>query len=137
MKILFDLQGLQNGSRNRGIGRYVRSLFEALASRKDIELHVLLNTALSDTLEFVFEYAVGRVGRKRILLFPGLCDTAELEDGNPSRKRLSELAYEAFVAEASCDVLLVGTLFEGAEDETTVSLKMPILLISKLSFSMI
>ena len=36
MRILLDLQALQNNSRNRGIGRYARGLFEGLAQQPDV-----------------------------------------------------------------------------------------------------
>lgn len=125
MKLLFDLQALQNGSRNRGIGRYVKSLFEALGRRDDIELMALLNSAMADTLGPVADFAAGFVGQDRVLVFPGLSSTSDQFPGNKSRRILSEAAYEAFIAEAGVDVLLIGSVFEGFADDTTLSLAAP------------
>lgn len=123
MKLLFDLQGLQNGSRNRGIGRYVRSLFDALARREDIELFALLNGSIADTLGPVAEYAAGKLDSNRVFVFPGTGDTEEQFHENTHRRKLGEAAYEAFVASTGIDVLLVGTAIEGFGDNTCLSLR--------------
>ena len=123
MKILFDLQGIQNPSRDRGIGRYVLNLFKAIATRRDVEVYALLNGALADTIDSARTIATEIVGENNILVFPGLAETMPHNPYQKSRQKLCEAAYEAFVQEANCDVLLVGSLFEGFNDETVVSLK--------------
>lgn len=125
MKLLFDLQALQNESRNRGIGRYVKNLFDALARRTDIELYALLNGAMAHTLAPALAHAASRIGSKRVLVFPGLTDTNLESPDNLHRWQLSQAAYEAFVAEVGCDVLLIGSVFEGFIDGTSLSLKAP------------
>lgn len=125
MKLLIDLQALQNGSRNRGIGRYVRSLFDALAKRDDIKLFALLNGAMADTLKSATTYAADRIGAERVLVFPGLPSTSDQYPANKHRRLLSELFYEAFVAETGCDALLAGSAVEGFTDDTIVSLTAP------------
>jgi glycosyltransferase involved in cell wall biosynthesis len=123
MKLLFDLQALQNESRNRGIGRYVKSLFDALAKRSDIELYGLLNGAMRDTLGAALDHVAGKIGAERVLVFPGITDTCEHISENKDRRKLGEAAYEAFVAQIGADVLLIGSAAEGFGDDTCLSLE--------------
>jgi glycosyltransferase involved in cell wall biosynthesis len=125
LKLLFDLQGLQNGSRNRGIGRYVRSLFDAMARREDIRLYALLNGGMEETLTAAVEYATSRIGAGRVLVMPGLADTRQKHPDNQGRRKITEAMYEAFVDQTGCDVLLVGTAVEGYDDDTCFSLMAP------------
>lgn len=125
MKLLMDLQALQNESRNRGIGRYVKSLFDALAQRDDIELYALLNGAMTETLSPAMKHAAERIAAERILVFPGIPGTKLERPENLHRWRLSEAAYEAFVAQSGCDAILAGSVVEGFIDGTSLSLRAP------------
>lgn len=125
MKLLFDLQGLQNGSRDRGIGRYVRNLFDALAKREDIELFGLLNGALDYSLQPAMDYAASRIGKERVLVFPGIPNTEEQFSENTIRRKLCEASFEAFLNYVDADALLVGSAVEGFGDDTCLSLKAP------------
>lgn len=122
MKLLFDLQAAQNGSRGRGIGRYVKSLFNALSERTDIELFALLNGGIVDTLEEAKTFASERVGADRVFVFPGLSSTSEKYLENKYRRKLGEALYEAFVDQTGCDALVVGSIVEGLHDDTCNSL---------------
>jgi len=121
VKIIFDLQALQNESRSRGIGRYVRHLFTALSGRKDVELFCLLNGAL-EHLEEEREFVAGLINPERILVWRAPTPT-KLIDDNHDRFRLAEKVYEDFLNSLQFDVLLVGSLFEGFSDNTVTSLK--------------
>lgn len=125
MNLMFDLQALQNGSRNRGIGRYVKSLFDALAKREDVKVFGLLNGAMTDTLAPAFDYAASRIGKDRVLVFPGLPSTSDQYPDNKSRRNICEALYEAFVEQTGCEVLLVGSVAEGFVDDTSLSLHAP------------
>lgn len=125
MRVLFDLQALQNSSRNRGIGRYVRNLFDALALRDDIELFGLLNAAMADSFDQARAHVAKMIGAERVIVFPGLQDTCEHISENKDRKKLGEAAYEAFVREFAPDVLLAGSVAEGFGDDTCLSLRAP------------
>ena len=125
MKLLFDLQSLQTESRNRGIGRYVQSLFDALATRDDITLYGLLNAAIDETFDEAYDHVSRKIGADRVLVFPGIAGTRLEVTENLHRWRLSQAAYEAFVREAGCDALLVGSAVEGFIDGTSLSLSDP------------
>lgn len=122
MRILFDLQALQNESRRRGIGRYVRDIFAALSEREDLELIALLNHAFPERLHEVRAEAARLVGEENVLVWHGLQRSAEKHAENLPRARLNEHIYEDFLASLEFDVLLVGSLFDGYADDTTVSL---------------
>lgn len=122
MKLLFDLQGIQNDSRERGIGRYVLNLFKAIAARSDVEVYGLLNGALAANLERARSVAGAVIGEANILVFPGMPATMPHDDVQKRRRKLCEASYEAFVESTGCDALLIGSLFEGFNDETVVSL---------------
>lgn len=125
MRLLIDLQALQNESRERGIGRYVKSLFDALASRDDIEIYGLLNGAMESTLEYAYNRVIQRIDPNRVLVFPGIKDTCEHISENKHRRLIGEGAYEAFVSQAGCDAILVGSAVEGFGDDTCLSLRDP------------
>lgn len=122
-RLIFDLQALQNGSRNRGIGRYVLHLFQALARESDLDVYALLNASLSDGFEAARSIVRDTVGEDRLLVFQCLSPTQEIDEDNYGRRMFSEAAYEQFLASIDFDALLVGSLFEGFQDNTIVSLK--------------
>lgn len=122
MKLLFDLQAVQNGSRDRGIGRYAKSLFDALSKHSDVELFALLNGSMVDTLEGARDFAAARIGDDRVFVFPGLTSTSEKYLDNKFRRKVGEALYEAFVDQSGCDALLVGSVVEGLHDDTCHSL---------------
>jgi glycosyltransferase involved in cell wall biosynthesis len=121
VRVLFDLQALQNESRRRGIGRYVRDFFVALSERDDLELVALLNHAFPETLHELREEAARLVGKENVLVWHGLERSAAKFPENASRARLNRLVYEDFLANLEFDVLLVGSLFDGHADDTAVS----------------
>lgn len=125
MKLLIDLQALQNESRERGIGRYVKSLFDALTSRDDIEIYGLLNGAMESTFESAYTRITQKIDPTRVLVFPGIKDTCEHISENKHRRVIGEAAYEAFVSQAGCDAILVGSAVEGFGDDTCLSLRDP------------
>ena len=122
MRIVFDLQALQNESRSRGIGRYVRHFFEALSKRNDVELIALLNHALPETLEAARADAAQLVGDQNVCVWHGLQECAASQPHNKKRAQLNQVIYEDFLASLEFDVLLIGSMFDGYADDTTVSL---------------
>jgi len=117
MRIVFDLQALQNESRSRGIGRYVRHFFEALSKRNDVELIALLNHALPETLEAARADAAQLVGDQNVCVWHGLQECAASQPHNKKRAQLNQVIYEDFLASLEFDVLLIGSMFDGYADD--------------------
>lgn len=122
MRILFDIQALQNESRSRGIGRYVRNFLDALSQRNDLEVVALLNGAFPKTLDDLHKDVAQRIGDDKVLVWRGLPDCAEKSANNASRVQFNRFLYEEFLASLDFDVLLVGSIFDGFNDDTVVSL---------------
>lgn len=123
MRLIFDLQALQNGSRGRGIGRYVLHLFKALAQEPNIDLFGLLHAGLNEHFDEARQIVEDTVGKHRMLVFTGMSPTRAVDEENLQRRLISEAAYEEFLSSLQFDALLVGSLFEGFMDDTIVSLR--------------
>ncbi len=122
MRLLVDLQGLQNGSRDRGIGRYVANIVREIARlipRSDLK--VIVSDLFPGTVEDVLARCGGEVSREQVVMFHGVGPTSELEPENGWRRYASQLLYEDLVARLGPDVLLIGTLMEGATDNSIAS----------------
>jgi glycosyltransferase involved in cell wall biosynthesis len=126
MRILIDLQGLQNRSRQRGIGRYVLSFAKYFyKARADHEVFFIISALFPETIEDTISKFSGVVPRENFLIFYGVGPTAEteadLDPGNIWRLKVSEILYEKFICDLDPDVLLVGSIFEGSEDNSVIS----------------
>jgi glycosyltransferase involved in cell wall biosynthesis len=124
MRIVIDLQGAQNNSRNRGIGRYSLSLAKAIArvSKDSHEIVILLNGAFSDSIYDVCNEFEGLVPKDNIKIFHGLRKTDGINPDNNWRRVASEHIYEHYIRLLCPDFLLVTSLIEGFEDETIISI---------------
>jgi hypothetical protein len=78
MRVVFDLQALQNGSRGRGIGRYVLQLFQALAAQPKVEVFGLLNAGLAEHFEECRSVVEETIRKERLLVFEGLTPAREI-----------------------------------------------------------
>lgn len=112
MKILIDLQSLQTGSAQRGIGRYSRALTLALIDElKDSDVFVLLNDSKNDHQSGI-ALIQEKIGEERIIRFP----LAEIS--NPALSltndevRLSKILRERFIEALAPDIVLIASLFE-------------------------
>lgn len=122
MRLLIDLQSCQNGSRHRGIGRYSLGLAKALCrTAGEHQVYVLLSELFPDTIAEVTQALEPVLGSQRILCFrvPGPVD--ELAPENARRLQTAMWLREAAIADFAPDVLLITSLFEGATDNTVVS----------------
>jgi glycosyltransferase involved in cell wall biosynthesis len=122
MKLLIDLQGLQNGSRNRGIGRYATSLTRSILRHvppNDVTL--LLSNLFPNTIEPAIASLSDLVSRDRFVFFNGIGPAGAVDSANSWRSAASHELYEKFVADIDPDVLLIGSLFEGGSDNTIVT----------------
>lgn len=123
MRLVIDLQGAQStGSRNRGIGRYVRALTKEIIRQKgQSEVILALNGAFPETIETLraeFEELLPS-GAIRIWLPPTPCNS--MDKSNEARRIAAEGIYEAFLSDLEPDVLLISSLFEGLVDDVATS----------------
>ena len=59
MRLVVDMQGAQSASRNRGIGRYCRSLVLAMAECGSHDIHLVLNGGFGDATEELRDFFAG------------------------------------------------------------------------------
>ena len=122
MKIVVDLQGAQNESRHRGIGRYALAFVKALIRNKGTHEIVVL---LSDLFPESLAYAQDALGEQRaqctIKIWSGIGPTDLRKPENHWRKDVSELLREAFIANLQPDVLIISSLLDSPGDNTIVS----------------
>ena len=122
MRLVVDLQGLQNGSRDRGIGRYVANIVREIARLiPPADLRVIVSDLFPGTVEDVLARCGGAVSREQVVMFHSVGPTAEMEPESGWRRYASQLLYEDLVARLEPDVLLIGTLMEGATDNSIAS----------------
>lgn len=118
MRLIIDGQGAQSLSRNRGIGRYCRSLVQAMAAEpRGHEVVLVLNGGLTDTLEECRESVAGVLAPDAIRLWQGPGRQAAGEPGNDGRRRAAEHVRASLLQSLDADLLLVGSLFEGLADD--------------------
>jgi glycosyltransferase involved in cell wall biosynthesis len=123
MRILIDLQGAQNGSRHRGIGRYSLALSNAIARNAgEHRIFILLSRLFSETIEDIRKSFFGTLGMDRFLIFTSPGPVAELRSENSWRRRTAEILREYFIETIAPDAVLITSMVEGAEDDTVTSL---------------
>ncbi len=124
MRIILDLQGAQNASRFRGIGRYTLSLARqmVLSGGDRHEFHLLLNANLPEALPELENAFDGLLPRSRlhVIGLPG--PTMEMVPGNAWRTRAAELLREAALHVLQPDLVHVASLFEGFDDDSVSSI---------------
>jgi glycosyltransferase involved in cell wall biosynthesis len=121
MRLLVDLQALQNTSRDRGIGRYMRGFARGLvrnAGRHDVRF--ILSGLFPDSVSQVMATFADVAEPDRFFVFNAAGPCAALNDHNQWRSVASQRLYDKFVADLAPDVLLIGSLFEGGGDDTVV-----------------
>jgi glycosyltransferase involved in cell wall biosynthesis len=123
MRILVDAQALQNNSRDRGIGRYAKDFLKALVeNRGDHEIYILLNGLFKDGLEPLKNELENYIDKSHILVFNAIGPIEELRPQFQWNLHVSELLRETFITELNPDAVINTTLFEGALDDTVVSI---------------
>jgi glycosyltransferase involved in cell wall biosynthesis len=124
MNILIDIQGAQNGSRHRGIGRYTRAI-----TRKICELSLgrhrisLLANGAFDNVGELRDMFAGYIHPSDIHVWHPFGDVSFRWVGNDLRRRASEYLREAVIHEISPDALIVTSVIEGCDDTTVVTIK--------------
>lgn len=122
MRIIIDLQGAQNGSRHRGIGRYSLSLAKALVkNRNGHQIFVLLNGLFPETLADIREGFAGILPSENFIVFHAHGPVDELASDNAWRTQAAEITREQVIRSIAPDFLLISSLIEGACDNTVTS----------------
>jgi glycosyltransferase involved in cell wall biosynthesis len=122
MKIVVDLQGIQNDSRYRGIGRYSIALTKALIRNKqDNEIIVLLSDLFPESIEEARQSLGEEAANCTIKVWSGVGPTAYLNKKNHWRREVSELLREAYIANLDPDVVIISSMVEGGIDNAVIS----------------
>lgn len=123
MKILLDLQGLQSASRERGIGRFVRSLAHAMiADGRGHDIHLLFSEDLGDRLAADEAEFLRVVPRENIHAFGPYGPVAGHAAAHGWRAATAARLREAKIRQIAPDILHVGSLFEGFVDDAVTSI---------------
>jgi glycosyltransferase involved in cell wall biosynthesis len=123
MRIVIDMQGAQTESRFRGIGRYTRSLAQAIVrNRGEHEIILALSGLFPHTIEPIRAAFDGLLPQANIRVWYAPGPVRECEPGNEWRREVAELIREAFLASLKPDVVYVSSLFEGYVDDAVTSI---------------
>lgn len=122
MRLLVDLQGLQNNSRDRGIGRYVGALSRGiLRNAGSHDVRFILNGLFPDRTDEIIASFADLAGPEQFHVFSAVGPTAALHDPNHWRSAAAHRLYQKFVSDLAPDALLIGSLFEGGADNTVAA----------------
>jgi glycosyltransferase involved in cell wall biosynthesis len=123
LRILIDLQGVQSGSRLRGIGRYSLALAQGIARNAGKnEISILLNGLFFQTIDEIRGAFVNILAEDRFLVFTSPGPVSGLDTENDWRRRAAEILREHVIDLLSPDVLLISSMFEGSGDNAVTSL---------------
>lgn len=122
MRIVIDMQGVQTGSRYRGIGRYSMSLVKAMARNKgEHEIILALNAAFPESLEPIRTEFSQWIPSGNIHICPLLRATNWGDLASKPRREAAEKIWEAFLVSLRPDAILITSLFEGYSDDAVTS----------------
>src|SRR3990172_3736783 len=123
MRIVIDLQGAQNESRFRGIGRYTLALTKGiLRNNVNHEIILALNGSFLDSIVpicYVFE---GILPQEHIRIWKTPGPVSHCNRKNDWRRQATEIVREAFFLSLDPDVVLISSMFEGAGDDVVTSI---------------
>ena len=124
MRIVIDMQGAQNESRFRGVGRYTIDFIKQFidqAHDRAIEVILALNGAFPDSIDPLRADFAAHISQNSIVVWDGLTQVDYQNPKNLGRRQAAELIRETFLASLHADVVLVSDLFSGAGDHSTTS----------------
>ncbi|MCX7338313.1 MAG: glycosyltransferase, partial [Alphaproteobacteria bacterium] len=120
MRILIDLQSIQGGSKNRGIGRYALSLTQSMVKHKgDHDILILINGSFADTVDSIKSSFEGLIPKENIFIF---YDVKLDSDSRQIHLDTSEFIREKTIEYINPDVVLLTSLFEGNIDSCITSI---------------
>ncbi len=117
MRFVIDYQGALSESRSRGIGRYSRAFVRAfIQARPDCEFVILVNAMLPDALANTLADLGDLVSRDWIVVWSAESPVTSIDPENRTRRLFAAEMWEAVVAAARPDVLVVTSMLEGVGD---------------------
>lgn len=123
MRIVIDMQGVQNGSRHRGIGRYTREFAQALVrNRGPHDVVIVLSDLFPDSVMEVRSIFEPMLGAEGVRIWSGISPAYYLDRTNDWRRNASELIREAFLESLQPDIVIISSIFEGAGDNSITSI---------------
>lgn len=123
MRIAIDMQGVQCGNRQHGIGRHTLSLAMAIARNRGAhEVFLALNGLLPDTIATIRAMFDGLLPQENIRVWQAPGPVCGLSTANDWRRRTAELVREAFLASLKPDMVIVTSLFEGLSEDAVTSI---------------
>lgn len=121
MRIVIDMQGAQGGSRERGIGRYTRSMVrEFLRENQGDEIFLLFNGVLPAQQELMDEFS-GLFKPENVRVWYAEAPFDSYKAANATRRELAELIWESAVRALRPDFLLIFSMFEGWTDNAVAT----------------
>lgn len=122
MRIVIDPQGMLGGSRTRGIGRYTRSFLRAFAHEaRAHEIFIVLNTMLPANFDILRDDLEGIVPPQNFVTWSAEPVIGGMYPDNNQRRALAKDIWEELVNSLEPDLLIISSLFEGAEDDAVCS----------------
>lgn len=118
MRIAIDMQGLQTGSRHRGIGRYTLSLVKAMIhNAKEHEIILLLNGLFPETIDPIITEFTRLLRPDQIKIWDALGPTAYVDSDNDWRRIAAEHLRLQRISKIAPDIIILTSLFEGYGDD--------------------
>jgi glycosyltransferase involved in cell wall biosynthesis len=123
MRICIDMQGIQTGSRNRGIGRYTRSLVKAvIRNRGSHEIFLLLNGLFPETIAPIIRDFSSLLRPEQIKIWEAIGPTHAMDEANAWRRAAANHIRQELIRQIAPDIVLITTLFEGFGDNFIASI---------------
>jgi len=121
MRIVIDLQGAQAENRNRGIGRYARSLALGIVrNRGHHDVHLVLNGRFGESVDILRLELGELLSQQNIHVWYPTGAVCHLAPDSWHRTS-SELLREAVISNLQPDIVLLTSLFEGLVDNAVTS----------------
>jgi glycosyltransferase involved in cell wall biosynthesis len=123
LRILIDLQGAQNNSRGRGIGRYSLALSKAIVRNAGShKVFILLNGLFPETIEEIRAAFTGTLSPDHFVIFQAPGPVTYLPAENAWSRQAAEILREHMINALAPDVLLITSMIDGSVDNTVTSI---------------
>jgi glycosyltransferase involved in cell wall biosynthesis len=123
MRIVIDMQGVQTDSRFRGIGRYTRSLVQAvIRNRNNDEIFLVYNGLIQNCLDSVLCEFEDLIPKNNIFVWNSIGPVGLVDSRNRVREEISQTLRKCLIADLKPDVILITSFFEGYVDDAITSI---------------